>query len=123
MEAEILKVAGTPRSTGSGTISTPLTFTGYLLCLSANHSQGRDNNQKEVRQFTRIFHLREPEVAAKVLGVGSRLLTAVLDFGDGGRRRGEEEDGGGGEEGEGEEALLGRHGRRVGLGELWRTSW
>jgi hypothetical protein len=46
------------------------------------------------------------------------LLTAVLDGGDGGCRREEEEDAGGGEEGEGGEALLGRHGRRVGLGEL-----
>jgi len=28
VEAEILKVAGLPGSTGSGTICTPLTFTG-----------------------------------------------------------------------------------------------
>ena len=40
MEAEILKVAGLPGWTGSGTICTPLTFTGYFLPLPARHSKG-----------------------------------------------------------------------------------
>lgn len=57
-------------------------------------------------------------VAAKDAGRRRLSLTAVLDVGDGGGRgeKEEEEEAGGG--GGAEEAVLGRHGRRVGLGEL-----
>ena len=102
-------MAGLPGWTGSGTISTPLTFTGYFLPLPARHSKGevtsrafhtpRENRRLSRAQTERGFRS------------GGGILTAVVDVG--GDRGGGEEEEAGGDGGEDEEALLARHGGLV----------
>jgi hypothetical protein len=97
-------VASLPAWTGSGTISTPLTFTGYFLPLPARHSKGRSRAELPIPR-ARICGSREPRRSG---GSGGGVLTAVVDVG--GERGVREEEEAGGDGGEDEEALLARHG-------------
>ena len=106
MEAEILKVAGLPGWTGSGTICTPLTFTGYFLPLPARHSKG-SHKPNFAHTPARTCGSREPKRSGGFRS-GGGILTAVVDVG--GDRGGREEEEAGGDGGEDEEALLARHG-------------
>ena len=112
MEAEILKVAGLPGWTGSGTICTPLTFTGYFLPLPARHSKGEVTSRAfhTPRDPARTCGSREPKRSGAFRS-GGGILTAVVDVG--GDRGGGEEEEAGGDGGEDEEALLARHGGLV----------
>ena len=92
MEAEILKVAGLPGWTGSGTICTPLTFTGYFLPLPARHSKGEVTSRafhtpRENRRLSRAQTERGVSFRGRDTHCSSRRRWRPRRRGGGGGRR------------------------------------